>query len=335
MSSNLFLLKELSVRIGKDASLIQSSGGNTSIKENGLIWIKASGKKLRNALDDNIFVCFDLEDLRKELANRPKSENLKIKNLCGSNLRASIETSLHVQIVNPVVIHTHSIDAIACSMFLDAREYIEKSLKEINWKWIPYSRPGFPLAKEIKKAQGNKNYNVLILENHGLVISANTINEAETLQRKVTERLKQKAREIKPADLIKLTHILKKIPNARLPKDEVIHSLGTDPWSFNLAKRNPHCPDHIVFCGKYPWIVNNLLPPNSEVAYGIIKDVGVILLKNATSTIEEMLKAQAEILLRIPPNKKVNLLNDEECDEIINWESEKYRKKIDKYKCAN
>ncbi len=58
-------------------------------------------------------------------------------------------------------------------------------------------------------------------------------------------------------------------------------------------------------------------------------------MKNATSTIEEMLKAQAEILLRIPPNKEVNLLNDEECDEIINWESEKYRKKIDKYKCAN
>ena len=53
MSSNLFLLKELSVKIGKDTSLIQSSGGNTSIKENGLIWIKASGKKLRNALDDN------------------------------------------------------------------------------------------------------------------------------------------------------------------------------------------------------------------------------------------------------------------------------------------
>ena len=335
MSLNLFRLKELSVRIGKDASLIQASGGNTSLKENGLIWVKASGKKLRNALDENIFVCFDLRMLRKELEKNPENENINIRNLCGSNLRASIETSLHAQILNPVVIHTHSIDVIACSMFSDAREYIDKSLEDLDWRWIAYSRPGFPLAKEIKKSRGDKETNVLILENHGLVISANTISEAEILQKKVIDRLKQKTRNFRPPNLFKLKNLIKKIPNSRLPKEEVIHSLGTDPYSFNLLKGNNYCPDHVVFCGKYPWIVNNFFPPNPEVSYGIVKDIGVILLQNATSTIEEMLKSQAEIFLRIPPNKQVNFLNDEQCDEIINWESEKYRKKIDKDKLAN
>ncbi len=49
-------LLDLSARIGRDPLLVQASGGNTSIKLNGTLWIKASGKWLANADKEEILV---------------------------------------------------------------------------------------------------------------------------------------------------------------------------------------------------------------------------------------------------------------------------------------
>ena len=54
----------------------------------------------------------------------------------------------------------------------------------------------------------------------------------------------------------------------------------------------------------------------------------MILLENANSSVEEMLVAQAETFLRIPVNKKVNFLTNKDCNELINWDAEKYRQNL-------
>ena len=54
----------------------------------------------------------------------------------------------------------------------------------------------------------------------------------------------------------------------------------------------------------------------------------MVLFEDSNIATEEMLKAQAEIFLRIPANKNINFLSDKDCDEILNLESEKYRKKL-------
>ena len=41
-----------------------------------------------------------------------------------------------------------------------------------------------------------------------------------------------------------------------------------------------------------------------------------------------MLRSQAEIFLRLPENKKVQLLSKKQCEELINWDAEKFRKKM-------
>jgi len=328
MSLNLFLLKELSAKIGEDSLLIQANGGNTSLKENGVLWIKASGKRLKNALNENIFVGLDLELLKSEIRDNTYNENIPIKNICGSKSKSSIETSLHAQLDQSVVLHTHSIDVIACSMAFESKEYFSESLQGINWNLIPYCRPGLPLAKAIKKAQDLNPSNVLILANHGLVIGEDTIEKAERLQKEVLHRLKQIKRKFLCPDLKKLEDIVQKIPNARLPKDKIIHSLALDSWSYELVRRNSYSPDHVVFCGKDPLIFDKTYQPNRNKVYGIVRGRGVILLEKATPTTEEMLKAQAEIFLRIPPGQKVRFLTDLECDELINWEAEKYRRKL-------
>ena len=48
--SELLALRELSSALGADPSRTQGAGGNTSIKRDGAMWIKASGTWLAEAL---------------------------------------------------------------------------------------------------------------------------------------------------------------------------------------------------------------------------------------------------------------------------------------------
>ena len=41
-----------------------------------------------------------------------------------------------------------------------------------------------------------------------------------------------------------------------------------------------------------------------------------------------MLRAKAEIFLRVPEGEKVKLLTNSECEDLVNWEAEKYRREL-------
>ena len=56
MSAEFEALRQLSARIGADPLLVQGAGGNTSVKEGGVLWIKASGKWLSGAARGHMFV---------------------------------------------------------------------------------------------------------------------------------------------------------------------------------------------------------------------------------------------------------------------------------------
>ena len=59
-SSDLDDLQALSRRLGADLTLVQGSGGNTSIKDGEVLWVKASGTWLFNAEEQEILVPVDL-----------------------------------------------------------------------------------------------------------------------------------------------------------------------------------------------------------------------------------------------------------------------------------
>ena len=56
-------LEALSARIGADPLLTQGAGGNTSLKIDGTLWIKASGTWLAHALERRIMVPVEIEPL--------------------------------------------------------------------------------------------------------------------------------------------------------------------------------------------------------------------------------------------------------------------------------
>lgn len=53
-------LLDLAARVGRNPLLTQASTGNISMKLGDLLWIKASGKWLADAANDNILIPLDL-----------------------------------------------------------------------------------------------------------------------------------------------------------------------------------------------------------------------------------------------------------------------------------
>ncbi|MFM8842880.1 MAG: hypothetical protein ACKOFJ_01455, partial [Actinomycetota bacterium] len=49
------ILDEVSEKIGVSKDLVQGPGGNTSWKKNDVMWVKASGTRLSNAKEIEIF----------------------------------------------------------------------------------------------------------------------------------------------------------------------------------------------------------------------------------------------------------------------------------------
>ena len=63
-------LREFSACLGNNPLLVQGSNGNTSIKIDGRLWIKASGKWLADATAEDIFVSAGIAQARQSVRNK-------------------------------------------------------------------------------------------------------------------------------------------------------------------------------------------------------------------------------------------------------------------------
>ncbi len=173
-------LLRLSARVGSDPLLVQASSGNTSIKLDGVLWIKASGKWLARASDDDWLVPVSLADVRAGLQRDQEV----------STSGASIETAMHAVIAAKVVIHVHSVNTICWAVRADGRERVAEKLAGLKWSWIPYSGSGLPLAQAIRaEIARSPESNVFVLANHGLVVCGDNCRAAELILDEVENRL--------------------------------------------------------------------------------------------------------------------------------------------------
>ena len=139
-------LRLMSSRIGRNPALVQGSGGNTSIKDGNVLWVKASGTWLADAVEQDIMVPIDLRATQRMTETR--NDNFLNARLHGT-LRPSIETSLHCQLNHKIVVHVHSVNAIASNVQEGAKKQLLNQLKGINWRYIPYAKPGVSLTAEV------------------------------------------------------------------------------------------------------------------------------------------------------------------------------------------
>ncbi|MCX7346579.1 MAG: class II aldolase/adducin family protein [Alphaproteobacteria bacterium] len=137
-------LRRLSARAGSDPLLVQAAGGNTSLKSDGVMWIKASGTWLKDALTRDIFVAVDHAALMQALArNDPGCEtcpDFVRTDLNASGLRPSIETTVHALMPQRVVVHVHCVNTIAWAVRSDAAERLSERLAGFTWAASPADR---------------------------------------------------------------------------------------------------------------------------------------------------------------------------------------------------
>lgn len=211
-------LLELSARVGNDPLLTQASTGNSSMKLDGVMWIKASGKWMADAHNAEILIPLDWAEVIECL-----QQNVDPADRFAS---ASIETSMHAVLPRRVVLHVHSVNTIAWAVRQDAQVCLQHRLDGLRWRWIPYVPSGLPLAREIERVFSPE-IDILVLGNHGLVLAGDDCAAVGRLLDEVERRLAIPARRPHPADYDLLSRIATN-SDWELPDDDEVHALGTD-----------------------------------------------------------------------------------------------------------
>jgi rhamnose utilization protein RhaD (predicted bifunctional aldolase and dehydrogenase) len=334
-------LKALSARVGADPLLVQAAGGNTSLKQDGVMWIKASGTWLQHAETRDIFVPVALDPLLAALRrDDPACETCAgfvRGDLNSLALRPSIETTVHASFAHRVVVHVHCIATISLAVREDAEAILTPLLNGFHWAFVPYRRPGLPLAREIRKRLKPQT-NVLILGNHGLVVAGETVAEAEGLLDKVVQALTRPARPMRAGPEPQLARWAQNGDYAPSP-DAGVHSLALDPMNLALARKGTLYPDHVVFLGAGIAVAEAGETPERAVRrIGLtgrpepkliaVPGEGVLLPRDATPAIHAMARCLADVAVRLAADDPVRTLTREDELALANWDAEKYRQSL-------
>jgi rhamnose utilization protein RhaD (predicted bifunctional aldolase and dehydrogenase) len=334
-------LRAASARIGSDPLLTQGAGGNTSLKVGGVLWIKASGTWLAHALDRDIMVPVEFEPLLEAVAAvdpvAEQAHKFIVAARNASGLRPSIETTVHALMPQRVVLHVHCVDTIALAVRTDCVAQVAPRLNGLNWAYVPYARPGLPLALAIAKHDAQRP-DVLILANHGLVVAGETVAAAEALLREVKKRLHAEPRKIDLAAAESVRELASTETGEtqyRLPESEISHGLALDAVSLSIAARGSLYPDHVIFLGEGSVIA----APGEDVA-GVIRrtgfapacivfpGAGVLLRGDVPPGADAMARCLADVAARIPAEAPVRVLSAEEHIQLTDWDAEKYRQDL-------
>jgi rhamnose utilization protein RhaD (predicted bifunctional aldolase and dehydrogenase) len=219
MDKALADLIRISNTTGRDSTLVSGGGGNTSVKtaDGKYMYIKASGTALKDMnakkgwrrlrLDAVLSV---IEDKSLAKLDARKREPVVVDRLlmaCDDNVktaaRPSVESHLHA-FLERCVIHLHPIVVAAYVNAKNGRTQIEKLFKGEKFPplWVPYTDPGFMLAKKISKLvkkyqqQHGRKPAVMFLEKHGLFVTAETPDAALRLVHKVIKLCSSKLKNV-------------------------------------------------------------------------------------------------------------------------------------------
>jgi len=249
-SCEIDCLLSLSARIGRNRLLTQASNGNTSIKLDRVLWIKASGKWLSNALHEEIFVPIDLELAKDCLRVKNGLRSVPV-DLSRRNLRPSIETAMHAVLGHRVVVHVHSVNSIALAIRSDARRHLRRRLDGLQWRWVPYVPSGLPLAGAIKRVvRDSPRTDVIVLGNHGLIVCGNNCDAVQELLEEVETRLTLHPRPAPDFDHDFLGRLAQD-SGWRLPEHAALHALATDPTSRQIFSGGVLYPCQAIFLGGF------------------------------------------------------------------------------------
>jgi len=214
METALSELINISNTFGKDRSLVQGVGGNTSSKtpDGKSMYVKASGTALKDMASDRGWRKLDIEKVQPIFSDKSLSklsvearEQEMVKRLqaaCNDGLtsdaRPSVESPLHV-LLDDYVIHLHALVVLSYASAKGGKDRTFELFQNepLPPLWVPYADPGYSLGKKASvlvwkyRKQHGRNPQILILEKHGLFVAAQHPDKAMRLVRKVIRRCQE------------------------------------------------------------------------------------------------------------------------------------------------
>jgi rhamnose utilization protein RhaD (predicted bifunctional aldolase and dehydrogenase) len=202
-------LAEISRFYGSNPDYVIAGGGNTSFKDGEYLYIKASGASLAAARPGD-FVKMSraaLEGIWEKTypAGSEAREAAVLADMMAArvpgeeNKRPSVETLLHGILPFAFVVHTHPslVNGLTCAR--NGRETVRK-LFPGGSIWVPSINPGYILSKAVKdamdsyKAEKGKAAETIFLQNHGIFVGADTVDEIKAVYNRVMNTIGEEIR---------------------------------------------------------------------------------------------------------------------------------------------
>ena len=181
---------------------MQPGGGNTSLKAGDTLLVKGSGTDLRTITREG-FARLSLSRLSalREVDSMSDAEMMRFMASCTlqDGPAPSVETPLHALLPYQVIAHTHDVATMSLTNIRDAvAERLIGELFEGRILYMPYVRPGFPLARAIGKSSAGRgagqisaNAVGIALAHHGLVVWGEHPEECHSRLLDVTARIEE------------------------------------------------------------------------------------------------------------------------------------------------
>ncbi len=281
---DLSALREISVEAGADLLIVQAGGGNTSVKvDPSVMWIKASGARLREADGVDAFVAVRRNDVLALLHDdalqalpRDQRESQVTTRLMATKLedvaqRPSIETFLHALLPWKYVVHTHPVYVNAIGCVHGGAALLEDWLGDDGFAWVDYAKPGLDLGLELQSStlryrQSHANEpRIIVLANHGLIVGGDDLDDIREHTHRIMATLRQRLGDLpsptysppSSADADALRTAILEVDSAEPVEvqwtgNPVSAAVATNSQLSPMLAAGALYPDHVVYLGRLP-----------------------------------------------------------------------------------
>lgn len=353
---------QISKYAGMRNDLAQAGGGNTSVKlDDQVMLVKSSGFQLADVneesgyskVDYRLIVDYFKKNIKAdgESAADVFTEEIGKKLLQETQLgggRASIETFLH-SVTGKYTLHSHP----TLVNILTARKDGEEILRQLfpGALFVPYRKPGAALAETYYKLYSEQQAKgtteaVIFLASHGLVVSGDSADQVIDRTEKVLQKIAsylEISYEAYP-NATKLWNKFAKIPGL---EDKIVYlsenrflSGGGEAKAVLRAETWNHafCPDCVVYGSKRPLFladdfceadITAFIEKNGVPAMVCFQGYFYILAESVKKAqeIENVMSFAAQVQAA-NLSHEMNYLDEGQQDELLNWDAEKYRRKL-------
>ncbi len=337
---------------------VLGGGGNSSCKDADALWVKPSGTTLIGLTAEQL-VKLDRSRIAELYAYEPPDDarlrESQVKDIMEATVcegftgRPSVEAPLHDSFPYTYVVHTHPawVNGLTCGV--DGESECARLFPDAMW--VPYVDPGYTLCafvrEQMQRYADEKGHfpKLVILENHGIFVAADTAEEIRDIYARVINALEE--------IYIKAGIVTALQDSGTAPSDDnrdtlaaVIASVTADAHGEFVegsapfdAMTGPLTPDHIVYAKSYPLIAE---PVTAEAAKAFIDAQGyppaVVVARNGVYGVGANAKdaglalefardgALVQILTRAFGGTRY--LSDAAREFIEQWEVEAYRKQV-------